>query len=64
MNFQSRVNKLNAFDLDENYKKELKNIKNFDNFYTKELKNINGKFDIIILSHVIEHIVSQGFLMI
>ena len=52
--------KLNAFDLDQNYKKELKTIKNFNNFYTKELKNINDKFDIIILSHVIEHIVSQG----
>ena len=50
--------KLNAFDLDQNYKKELKTIKNFNNFYTKELKNINDKFDIIILSHVIEHIVS------
>lgn len=49
---------LNAFDLDENYKKEIKTIKNFNKFYTKDIQNIHDKFDIIILTHVIEHIVS------
>lgn len=47
--------RLCAQDLDSRYEPYLKTIPGFEKFYAGSLDNLSGHFDIISLSHVIEH---------
>ena len=56
----SKYNQLNinAFDISSKNKNKLKNLNGFNNFYSDSIDTIKGEYDLVILSHVIEHIVS------
>ena len=47
---------LSGHDVSEHLQEKIQSIKGVENFYSGDLDNINNKFDVIILSHVLEHI--------
>lgn len=47
---------LSGSEFNNKYEQEIKQIRNFGSFYTCKLDKIPGKFDIISLIHVLEHI--------